>query len=199
MNKNIMFKGKYNFKKIGGVMASLAFCLITFTTSIFAAETGGFTIDTGKRIERSDETATTTPALKKLEKGDIEKKEQIHIFDYKYDGALAQNPFKYADVRHVVSYIDKEGILGEITFDAKFRYNTDSNTAECLCTSRNDIVSPDCKFSGSIRKANLTTDCGAGISSIKFKRDRVLQDKAEYKYLCDSQGNITVSPVADNA
>ncbi len=190
MKKIIMFKDKCSFKKIGSIIISLVLCLITFGTSAIALETG-------KRVERSEETKIIIPNSDEPKKENLEKKEQIHTFDYIYDGALAQNPFKYVDVQHNISYIDKADVLGEVTFDIKFKYNTDSNKAECLCTNQNNIVSPNCKVKNFIRKANLTTDCGAGISSVKFKYDGVLQDESEYKYLCDSNGKITVSLAVD--
>lgn len=186
MKKIIMFTDKCNFKKIGNIIISLVLCLITFETSAIAVETG-------RRVERSEETKTTILTSEEPKKENLEKKEQIHAFDYVYDGALSQNPFKYVDVKHNISYMDKAGVLGEVTFDIKFKYNTDSDKAECLCTNQNDIVSPNCKVKSFVRKANLTTDCGAGISSVKFKYDGVLQDESEYKYLCDSNGKITVS------
>lgn len=190
MKKSIMFTNKCSFKKIGSIIISLALCLITFETSAIA-------IEMGKRVERSEETKIIAPASEELNKKNLEKKEQIHTFDYVYDGALANNPFKYVDVQHNISYIDNAGVLGEVTFDIKFKYNTDSDNAECLCTSQQNIASHDCKIKGFVRRANLTTDCGAGISSVKFKYDDVLEDESEYKYLCDSHGKITVSSVVD--
>lgn len=190
MKKSIMFTAKRRFKKIGSIIISLALCLLTFETSAIA-------IETGKRVERSENPTIIIPASEELQTGKLEKKEKIHTFDYVYDGALAQNSFNYVDVQHNISYIASEGVVGDVTFDIKFKYNTDSDEAECLCTSQNDIVSPNCKVKGFVRKANLTTDCGAGISSVKFKYDGVLQDKSEYKYLCDSHGKITVTSAVD--
>lgn len=190
MNKSIMFAKKCSFKKIGSIIISLALCLLTFETSAIA-------IDMGRRVERSDETTLIIPASEGLINENLEKKEQIHTFDYVYDGTLAKNPFKYVDVQHNIFYIDNVGVLGEVTFDIKFKYNPENKKAECLCTSQQDIASPNCKIKGFVRRANLTTDCGAGISSVKFKYDGVLEDESEYKYLCDSHGKITVSSVVD--
>ncbi len=126
----------------------------------------------------------------------LNREEIRRIVKYEYSGKLDSNPWKYITVKNVISYISigTKEILAEFTVVMKFKYNEKTQQSECLSTSYGSIVK-DTAYSVSVstRKANNSTDQGAGIADIEFEYVGEYLDVFSRKISCDCFGGVIIS------
>ncbi len=146
-------------------------------------------IDVGKPMMNEEETFNTKIS------STLSREEHRSIIKYGYNGKLKSNPFKYICVKNVISYVNRvtKEVLAEFTIIMKFKYNEKTRECECLGTSYGSIAKDtDYAINISTRKANNTTDEGAGIADVEFKYMGKVQDTFSRRISCDYLGNINI-------
>lgn len=147
-------------------------------------------IDLGKPVLSEDESFRTKIS------STLSREEHRRTIKYEYEGKLNSNPFKYITVKNVISYVNRitKEVLAEFTVVMKFRYNENSKKCECLSTSYGSIAKDtDYSVNVSVRKANNTTDLGAGIADIEFKYRGECQDEFSRQISCDYLGGVSMT------
>lgn len=146
-------------------------------------------VDLGKPVLSEDESFNVKVS------SNLNREEHRRTIKYEYGGKLNSNPYKYISVKNVISYVNRitKEVLAEFTVVMKFRYNENTQRAECLSTSYGSIAKDtDYSVNVSARKANNTTDQGAGIADVEFKYRGERQDAFSRQISCDCFGGISI-------
>ncbi len=147
-------------------------------------------IDLGKPVLSEDESFNTKVS------SNLNREEHRRTIKYEYGGKLNSNPFKYISVKNVIAYVNRmtKEVLAEFTVVMKFKYNENTQQAECVSTSYGSIAK-DTGYTVNVsaRKANNTTDQGAGVADIEFKYRGERQDAFSRQISCDCLGGISIS------
>ena len=122
-------------------------------------------------------------------------KEIIYVLSYDYLNELIDNAYKYVTVHISLIYYNEANnnkIIAIASAESNFRYNNSTMEAECLSTSKGNI-SNDSNYvlNVFVRKANETTEQGAGIVEITLKYRGRTYDEKTYNFKCNFNGNIS--------
>lgn len=138
-----------------------------------------------------------TETTKSCELSDgLEKKEMVYTISYNYPEDLKDSSYKYVTVRMNFTYFSNviNKVLAVASLESNFRYNSVTKQAECLSTSRGNVLNDkDCVLSIFARRANRNTEVGASVAEIKFTNKGKPYEKNVYRISCDYMGNITYS------
>ena len=136
---------------------------------------------------------TETTKSCKLSDG-LEKKEMVYTISYGYPEGLKDSSYKYVTVRMNFTYFSNviNKVLAVASLESNFRYNSVTKQAECLSTSRGNVLNDkDCVLSIFARRANHNTEVGGSVAEVKFTNKGKPYEKNVYRVSCDYMGNIT--------
>lgn len=124
----------------------------------------------------------------------IIKKEVVSTYKYIYSRELENSNEKYISLQTNVSYIEEatNKVLAIASMEANFRYNPSTKEAVCLSATKGNVLNVDgCELSIFSIPANLNTQKGSSIISLKFKYNGKVYDDIEHEITCDYCGNIS--------
>ncbi len=125
----------------------------------------------------------------------LSKKEIIYVLSYDYLNDLIDNAYKYITVQISSIYYNEANnnkILAIASAESNFRCNNFTMESECLSTSKGNI-SNDSNYvlNVFVRKANETTEKGAGVVEITLKYRGRTYDEKTYNVSCNFNGNVS--------
>lgn len=121
------------------------------------------------------------------------KKERTSTICYMYPENLKDSSHKYVTVRIDLTYLSSitGKILAVAVIESNFRCNTVTKQAECLSTSRGNVVNDtSCVLNICSRRANLNTEVGASTAEVKFTHKGKTYESNAYRISCDYMGNV---------